>query len=53
MINVKKLDIDKYNCLLRNEYVHKDHYFSKKHINNFENNISITTTDNIKKNLSI
>ena len=49
MINVKKLDIDKYNCLLCNKYIPKDHYFSKEHINNFENDISIKTKDSIKK----
>ena len=50
MINVKKIDVDKYNCLLCNKYISKDHYFSKEHINNFENNISIKTNDSIKKN---
>ena len=49
MVNVKRLDIDKYNCLLCNKYIPKDHYFSKEHINNFENNISIKTKDSIKK----
>ena len=49
MINVKKSDIDKYNCLLCNKYIQKDHYFSKEHINNFENNISTKTKDSIKK----
>ena len=49
MINVKKLDVDKYNCLLCNKYISKEHYFSKEHINNFENNISIKTRDSIKK----
>ena len=49
MINVKKLDIDKYNCLLCNNYIPKDHNFSKEHINNFENNISIKIKDSIKK----
>ena len=49
MINVKKSDVDKYHCLLCNEYISKDHYFSKEHINNFENNISIKTRDSIKK----
>ena len=49
MINVKKSDIDKYNCLSCNKYILKDHYFSKEHINNFENNISIKTKDSIKK----
>ena len=49
MMNVKKSDVDKYNCLLCNKYIQKDHYFSKEHINNFENNISIKTKDSIKK----
>ena len=49
MINVKKSDVDKYNCLLCNKYNSKDHYFNKEHINNFENNISIKTKDSIKK----
>ena len=31
------------------KYIPKDHYFSKEHINNFENNISIKTKDSIKK----
>ena len=49
MINVKKLDVDIYNCLLCNKYIPKDHYCSKEHINNFENNISIKIKDSIKK----
>ena len=49
MINVKILDIDKYNCLLCNKYIPKDHYFSKEHISNFKNNISVKTKDSIKK----
>ena len=49
MINVKKLDVDKYNCLLCDKYIPKDHYFSKEHTNNFENNITIKTKDSIKK----
>ena len=49
MVNVKKLDVDKYNCLLCNKYISKDHYFSKDHINNFENYITIKTKDSIKK----
>ena len=53
MINVKKLDVDKYNCLLCNKYIPIDHYFSKDNINNFENNITIKTKDSIKKNLLI
>ena len=51
MINVKKSDVDKYNCLLCDKYISKDHYFSKEHINNFENNISIKTKDSIKKKI--
>ena len=49
MINVKKVDVDKYNCLLCDKYIPKEHYFSKEHINNFENIISIKTKDSIKK----
>ena len=49
MINVKKSDVDKYNCLLCYKYIPKDHYFFKEHINNFENNISIKTKDSTKK----
>ena len=53
MVNVRKLNVDKCNCLLCNKYISKDHYFSKGNINNFENNISIKTKDSIKKNLLI
>ena len=49
MINVKKSDVDKHNCLLYKKYISKEHYFSKEHINNFKNNISIKTRDSIKK----
>ena len=49
MINVKKSDVDKYNCLLCIKHILKDHYLSKEHIDNFENNISIKTKDSIKK----
>ena len=49
MVNVKKVDVDKYNCLLCDKYIPKDHYFSKEHINNLKNNISIKTKDSIKK----
>ena len=45
----KKSDVDKYNCLLCNKYIPKEHYFSEEHINNFKNNISIKTRDSIKK----
>ena len=53
MINVKKLEVDKYNCLLCDKYIAKDHYFSKEHIDKFKNNITIKTKDSIKKNLLI
>ena len=49
MINVKKSDVDKYNCLLCDKYIPKEHYFSKEHINNFENDFSINIKDSIKK----
>ena len=29
MVNVKKLDVDKYICLLCNKYIPKDHFFIK------------------------
>ena len=51
VINVKKSDVDKYNCLLFNKYISKGLYFSKEHINNLENNISIKTRDSIKKKI--
>ena len=37
------------NCLLCNETVNKDHYFSKKHIEKFDKNITIKTRTSIKK----
>ena len=49
MINVKKSDVDKHNCLLCNKYIPKEHNFSEEHINDFKNNISIKTRDSIKK----
>ena len=49
MVNVKKLDIDKYNCLLCKKYIPIDHHFSKEHMNNFENNIAMKMKDSIKK----
>ena len=36
-------------CLLCNETVNKEHYFSKQHIDNFDKNITITTKNSIKK----
>ena len=49
MINVKKSDVDKYNCSLCNKYISKEHFFSKEHIDNFKNNITIKTRNSIKK----
>ena len=40
-------------CLLCNQVVNKDHYFSKEHINNFNKNISIKTRSSIKKFIDI
>ena len=37
------------NCLLCNQNVNKQHYFFKKHIDNFDKNITITTRNSIKK----
>ena len=36
-------------CLLCNQNVNKSHYFSKKHIDNLDKNITITTKNCIKK----
>ena len=36
-------------CLLCDETVNKDHYFSKKYIDNFDKNITIKTRTSIKK----
>ena len=40
---------EKMDCLLCNETVNKEHYFSKKHIDNFEKNITIKIKTSIKK----
>ena len=40
---------DKMNFLICNEVVNKEHYFSKKHIDNFNKNISIKIKTSIKK----
>ena len=40
---------DQMDCLLCNETVDKEHYFSKKHIDNFDKNVTITTKNSIKK----
>ena len=53
MINIKKLDIDKYICLLCNKYIPKDHYFSKEHINNFKIILLLKQEIVLRKNLLI
>ena len=40
---------EKFDCLLCNETVNKSHYFSKKHIDKVNNNISIKIRTSIKK----
>ena len=42
-------ECEKLHCLLCNQDVNKQHYFSKKHIDNFNKNITITTRNSIKK----
>ena len=49
MVNVKKLHVDKQLCLLCNKCMPKEHFFSKEHMDNFKNNITINTRDSIKK----
>ena len=39
----------KLHCLLCNQDINKQHYFSKKHIDNFDKNITITIKNCIKK----
>ena len=39
----------KLHCLLCNQTVNNSHYLSKKHIDNFDENITITTRNSIKK----
>ena len=46
-------ECEKFDCLLCNEIVNKEHYFSKPHIDNFDKNITIKTRSSIKKNLLI
>ena len=36
-------------CLLCNQTVNKEHYFSKKHIDNFDKNVTMKTRTSIKK----
>ena len=42
-------ECEKLHCLLCNQDVNKQHYFSKKHIDNCDKNIAITTKNCIKK----
>ena len=42
-------ECEKFDCLLCNEIVNKEHYFSKQHIDNFDKNITIKTRTSIKK----
>ena len=42
-------ECEKFDCLLCDETVNKSHYFSKKHIDNFDKNITIKTRTSIKK----
>ena len=42
-------ECEKFDCLLCNETVNKEHYFSKKHIDNFDKNITIKIKTSIKK----
>ena len=42
-------ECEKFDCLLCNETVNKEHYFSKPHIDNFNKNITIKTRTSIKK----
>ena len=42
-------ECEQMDCLLCNETVNKNHYFSKKHIDNFDKNITIKTRSSIKK----
>ena len=42
-------ECEKLHCLLCNQTVNKSHYFSKKHADNFDKNITITTKNCVKK----
>ena len=42
-------ECEKFDCLLCDETVNKEHYFSKQHIDNFNKNITIKTRASIKK----
>ena len=42
-------ECERFDCLLCNETVNKQHYFDKKHIDNFDKNITIKIKTSIKK----
>ena len=42
-------ECENFDCLLCDETVNKEHYFSKSHIDNFDKNITIKTRTSIKK----
>ena len=42
-------ECEKFECLLCNQTVNKNHYFSKEHTDNFDKNITIKTRTSIKK----
>ena len=42
-------ECEKIICFLCNQTINKSHYFSKKHIDNFDKDITITTRNSIKK----
>ena len=42
-------ECERLHCLLCNQTVNKSHYFSKKHIDNFDKNVTITAKNCIKK----
>ena len=42
-------ECEKFECLLCDQTVNKEHYFSKKHIDNFDKNITIKIRTSIKK----
>ena len=42
-------ECEKFDCLLCDQTVNKSHYFSKKHIDNFDKNVTIKTRTSIKK----
>ena len=42
-------ECEKFECLLCNQTINKQHYFSKEHIDNFDKNIAINIRTSIKK----